>query len=144
MQERAVSLAEIQEVPKGSLILLAGPSGAGKSTFCHQVVLNGLAMDKPVIFVTTEQGPAEITGLLREKGMGELPPGALSFVDAFAQTVGLATSGRPDTIHASCEDLNSLSMAIAKLQQRIGKRDIMLAFDSLTSPYLFSKDKGEL
>ncbi len=54
MQERALSLAEMQEVPEGTLILLAGPPGAGKSTFCHQVVLNGLAMDKPVIFVTTQ------------------------------------------------------------------------------------------
>jgi predicted hydrocarbon binding protein len=32
-------------------------------------------------------------------------------------------------------------MAIAKLQQRIGKRDILLSFDSLTSPYLFNKEE---
>jgi predicted hydrocarbon binding protein len=30
-------------------------------------------------------------------------------------------------------------MAIAKLQERIGKRDVFLAFDSLTSPYLFNE-----
>ncbi len=141
MEKRGFSLAEIQEAPKNSLILLAGPPGAGKSTFCHQVVLNGLAMDRPVIFVTTEQGPVEIIGLLREKGMGDFPPEALSFVDAFGETVGLATPERPDTIGANCEDLNSLSIAIAKLQQRIGKRDIVLAFDSLTSPYLFSREE---
>jgi KaiC/GvpD/RAD55 family RecA-like ATPase/predicted hydrocarbon binding protein len=140
VDRRAFSLAEIQEVPRNSLILLSGPPGAGKSMFCHQVVLNGLTMDRPVIFVTTEQGPAEISGLLREKGMGELRPGALSFVDAFAQTVGLATPGRADTIHASCEDLNSLSMAIAKLQRKVGRKDILLVFDSLTSPYLFNKE----
>jgi predicted hydrocarbon binding protein/KaiC/GvpD/RAD55 family RecA-like ATPase len=137
----AMSLAKIQEAPSRALILLTGPPGAGKSTFCHQVVLNGLAMDRPVIFVTTEQGPAEIVGLLREKGMMELAPGALSFVDVFGETVGLATPGRPDTVHANCEDLNSLSMAIAKLQQRIGRKDILLAFDSLTSPYLFNREE---
>lgn len=136
-----MSLARIQEVPEGSLILLAGPPGAGKSTFCHQVVLNGLALDRPVIFVTTEQRPAEIIGLFRERGMAEFPSGALSFVDAFGETVGLAAQERPDTVHANCEDLNSLSMAIAKQEQRIGKRDIVLAFDSLTSPYLFSKEE---
>jgi predicted hydrocarbon binding protein/KaiC/GvpD/RAD55 family RecA-like ATPase len=141
MAERAASLAEIADVPTGSLILVTGPPGAGKSDFSHQVVLNGLAMERPVIFATTEQGPAEITDLLREKGMGELPPGSLNFVDAFAQTVGLSTPGRPDTVHASCEDLNSLSMGIARLQQRVGRKEILLAFDSLTSPYLFSKDE---
>jgi predicted hydrocarbon binding protein len=30
---------------------------------------------------------------------------------------------------------------IAKLEQRIGKKDILLAFDSLTSPYLFNKEE---
>ena len=141
MEKRGLSLAEIQEVPKSDLILLAGAPGAGKSTFCHQVVLNGLAMDKPVVYVTTEHSPSEVVGLLREKGMGELPPGALSFVDAFGETVGVATPERPDTIGANCEDLNSISMAIAKLQERLGRRDVFLAFDSLTSPYLFNKEE---
>jgi predicted hydrocarbon binding protein/KaiC/GvpD/RAD55 family RecA-like ATPase len=139
MERRGRSLAEIHEVPKESLVLLSGPPGAGKSTFCHQVVLNGLAMEKPVVYVTTEHGPAEVVGLLREKGVGELPPGALSFVDAFGETVGAKTPERPDTIGANCEDLNSISMAIAKLQERIGRRDVFLAFDSLTSPYLFNE-----
>jgi KaiC/GvpD/RAD55 family RecA-like ATPase/predicted hydrocarbon binding protein len=141
MEKRGLSLAEIQEVPSESLILLAGAPGAGKSTFCHQAVLNGLAMEKPIIYVTTEHGPAEVIGLLREKGLGELPRGALSFVDAFGETVGVKTPELPDTIGANCEDLNSISMAITKLQQRIGKRDILLSFDSLTSPYLFNKEE---
>jgi predicted hydrocarbon binding protein/KaiC/GvpD/RAD55 family RecA-like ATPase len=139
MEKRGLSLAEIQEVPKESLILLSGPPGAGKSTFCHQAVLNGLAMDKPVVIVTTEHGPTEVIGLLREKGMGELPPNALSFIDAFGETVGVTTPERPDTVNANCEDLNSISMAIAKVQEKIGRRDIFLAFDSLTSPYLFNE-----
>ena len=141
MERRGLSLAEIQEVPKGNLILLAGPPGAGKSTFCHQAVLNGLAVDRPVIFVTTEHGPSEVTDLMKERGMGDLPPSALSFVDAFGETVGATTTERPDTVGANCEDLNSISMAIAKLQEKIGRKDILLSFDSLTSPYLFNKDE---
>jgi predicted hydrocarbon binding protein len=58
-------------------------------------------------------------------------------VDAFAQTVGLATPERSDTIHASCVDLNSISVAVTKLQRRTGRKGTLLAFDSLTSPYLF-------
>mgnify|MGYP001111877487 CR=1 FL=1 len=139
MEKRQLSLAKIQEIPKNNLFLLAGPPGAGKSTFCHQAVLNGLAMDRPVIFVTTEHGPSEVIDLLKEKGIGEPPPGALSFVDAFGETVGATSQERPDTISANCEDLNSISMAIAKLQERIGRRDVLLAFDSLTSPYLFNE-----
>ncbi len=139
MEKRGLSLAEIQEVPKESLILLAGPPGAGKSTFCHQMVLNGIAADRPILFVATEQSPSGIIGLLREKGLGKTV--ALSFVDAFANTVGVQASGQPDTVDANCEDLNSISMAVDKLRQRIGKKDILLAFDSLTSPYLFHKEE---
>ena len=50
MDKRGLSLAELQDVPKNNLILLTGPPGAGKSTFCHQTVLNGLAMERPVIY----------------------------------------------------------------------------------------------
>jgi predicted hydrocarbon binding protein/KaiC/GvpD/RAD55 family RecA-like ATPase len=138
VERRALPLAEIQEVPKESLILLSGPPGAGKSTFCHQIVLNSIAAESPVIFVTTEQSPSNILGHLKEKGMGELAPGVLSFVDAFGQTVGLELVERPDTALANCVDLNSISMATTRLQERIGKKGILLAFDSLTSPYLFS------
>ena len=139
MERKGLSLAEIEEAPRKSLTLVVGPPGAGKSTFCYQMVLNGIAAERPVIFATTEQSPSGITGLLREKGLGESM--TLSFVDAFAKTVGLATPERADTIDANCEDLNSISMAIAKLQEKIGKRDILLAFDSLTSPYLFNKEE---
>jgi predicted hydrocarbon binding protein/KaiC/GvpD/RAD55 family RecA-like ATPase len=138
MEKRGLSLAEIQEVPQNTLILLAGPPGAGKSTFCDQVVLNGLAMDKPVIFVTTEQRPSQVATRLRERGLGESSPEVMSFVDAYSQTVGVETPERPDTTYANCMDLNSISIATTKLQERMGQRGILLVFDSLTSPYLLS------
>jgi predicted hydrocarbon binding protein/KaiC/GvpD/RAD55 family RecA-like ATPase len=137
MDERAVSLHDIQEIPSNSLILLAGPPGAGKSDFCHQVVLSSLAVDQPVVFVTTEQTPADVSRLLKERGLGEAAAGMVSLVDAFTQTVGLTCAQREDTLCANCLDLNSISIAITRLQQRIGQRGMLLAFDSLTSPYLF-------
>jgi predicted hydrocarbon binding protein/KaiC/GvpD/RAD55 family RecA-like ATPase len=137
MEKRGPYLTDIQDIPKESLILLAGPPGAGKSTFCHQTVLNAIVAERPTIFVTTEQSPSNILGRLKEKGMGEPAPGVLNFVDAFTETVGLACTQRPDTVCANCTDLNSLSMATTKIRERIGGKSILLAFDSLTSPYLF-------
>jgi len=65
MDERRASLAEIREVPKESLILLAGPPGAGKSTLCHQMMLSSIAAERPVIFVSTEQSPSRIMDILK-------------------------------------------------------------------------------
>jgi predicted hydrocarbon binding protein/KaiC/GvpD/RAD55 family RecA-like ATPase len=141
MNERGASLADIQAMPRSCLMLLAGLPGAGKSTFCHDAVLNGLTMDRPVILVTTDQGPAEVIDLLEQRGLAQHPPGSLWFVDAFGETVGATAPSRPDTVGASCEDLNSITMAIARLEKRIDRKDILLAFDSLTSPYLFNKEE---
>jgi CRP-like cAMP-binding protein/KaiC/GvpD/RAD55 family RecA-like ATPase len=137
MEKRGLSLAEIQEIPRDSLTLVIGPPGAGKSAFCHQVVLNNIAENRPVIFVTTEQSPSGVAQLLAEKGIGDPKSEVLSFVDAFSQTVGVETLDRPDTICADCADLNSISIATTRLQERMGQQGILLAFDSLTSPYLF-------
>jgi predicted hydrocarbon binding protein/KaiC/GvpD/RAD55 family RecA-like ATPase len=133
-----MSLAHILEAPDGGVLLLVGPPGAGKSDFCQQMVLNGLALDRPVIVVTTEGSATDAIGLLKERGLREPMPAALRFVDAFSQTVGVAVPERPDTIHANCMDLNSISIAITRLQERLGRSGILLAFDSLTSPYLLS------
>jgi CRP-like cAMP-binding protein/KaiC/GvpD/RAD55 family RecA-like ATPase len=138
MEKRGLSLAEIQEIPRESLTLVIGPPGAGKSAFCHQVVLNSIAANRPVIFVTTEQSPSGVMRLLIEKGIGSPKSEVLNFIDAFSQTVGVEAPDRPDTICADCADLNSISIATTRLQERIGQKGILLAFDSLTSPYLFS------
>jgi KaiC/GvpD/RAD55 family RecA-like ATPase len=71
-----VSLAQIQEIPAKDMILLVGPPGSGKSTFCQQALLQRLAADRPVIYVTTEYDPAEAVKNLHVKetkcvGMGD-------------------------------------------------------------------------
>jgi len=131
-----MSLTKLQEAQERGVILLVGAPGAGKSTFCHQTVLRNMATDRPVILVTTEQGPAEVTKLLRKRGLGEA--GGLNLVDAFTQTVGLECIMREGIICANCSDLNSLSIAITKLRERTGQKDTLLILDSLTSPYLFN------
>jgi len=133
-----VSLNEIQEVPPENMIFLVGPPGAGKSTFCEQAILQNLALDRPIIYVTTECGPSKVEKVLKERGLGKIEPGLLNFIDAYNETVGVSVSERPDTVYADCNDLSSIDIAISKLQERIGKKAVLLVFDSLTSPYLFS------
>jgi predicted hydrocarbon binding protein/KaiC/GvpD/RAD55 family RecA-like ATPase len=133
-----VSLAQLQEIPPKSMILLVGAPGSGKSTFCQQVALKSMTMDRPIIYVTTEYGPSDAEMALREHGLHEAEPGLLNFVDAYNETVGVSVSDRSDTFYADCNDLSSIDIAISKLQERIGKKGVLLVFDSLTSPYLFS------
>jgi len=131
-----VSLAQLQEVPPKNLILLVGPPGAGKSTFCHQAVLSNIEL-RPIIYVTTESNPSTVEGALRAKGLGKDSLHPLGFVDAFHETMGLPSMVRSDTLVASSEDLTSLSIAISNLQEKMGE-NLLLIFDSLTSPYLMS------
>jgi len=133
-----VSLNEIREVPPENMIFLVGPPGAGKSTFCEQAILQSLAMDRPTIYVTTECGPSKVEKVLKERGLGKIEPGLLNFIDAYNETVGVSVSERPDTVYADCNDLSSIDIAISKLTEKIGKKAVLLVFDSLTSPYLFS------
>jgi predicted hydrocarbon binding protein/KaiC/GvpD/RAD55 family RecA-like ATPase len=123
-------------MPNAKTIMVVGPPGVGKSTFCHQTVLHNLAVDRPVIFVTTEYGTHEAEGFLKERGLTTTSTGSLKFVDGYNQTVGLPVTDRPDTLNASSGNLTSLGIAIAKHQRRIGGKGVLLVFDSLTSPYL--------
>jgi predicted hydrocarbon binding protein/KaiC/GvpD/RAD55 family RecA-like ATPase len=138
MGSSLASLSQLQEVPPKNMILLVGAPGSGKSTFCHRSVLNNLATNRPVMFVTTEHAPSDVTRFLRERGLGETPSGILNFVDAFHKTVGLSTTSRPDTVDASCGDLTSIEVAISKVRNRIRRKNVLLVFDSLTSPYLLN------
>ena len=133
-----VSIAQLQEVPPRNLILLVGSPGSGKTAFCQQTILQNLAMDRPIIYVTTECGSSEAGQTLRERGLGKIEPGLLNFVDAYSETVGVSLSDRPDTVPADCANLSSIGIAISKLEERIGKKGILLIFDSLVSPYLLA------
>ena len=131
-----MSLAQLQEIPSENIILLVGPPGSGKSNFCHQTVLSNIEM-RPVIYVTTESSPSVVEESLRAKGLGRESLHPLGFIDAFHETMGLPSVVRSDTLVASSEDLTSLSVAISKLQEKMGE-NVLLIFDSLTSPYLMS------
>ena len=133
-----MSLSQLHEVPSKSLILLVGPPGSGKTTFCEQTILKSVAMDRPIIYVTSEYGPSEAEQALKQQGLGEVEPRLLNYVDAYNETVGAAVADRGDTVYADCANLSSIGIAISKMQQRIEKNDVLLVFDSLTSPYILS------
>ena len=69
MGQLLVSLTQILEVLPKSMILLVGPPGAGKTAFCEQVILQSLAMERSIIYVTTEYDPSKVEASLREKGL---------------------------------------------------------------------------
>ena len=79
-----MSLAQLLEIPPKNMILLVGPPGSGKSTFYEQAILQNLTGDKPIVYMTTEYDPAKAETSLREKGLGRIEPGLLSFVDAYS------------------------------------------------------------
>ena len=81
------SLAQLQEIPPKSMIILVGAPGSGKSTFCQQVILQSFAFDYPNIYVVTEYGPSEAERSLREQGLGKVASNLLNFVDAHNETV---------------------------------------------------------
>jgi KaiC/GvpD/RAD55 family RecA-like ATPase len=133
-----LSVAQLQEVPSESMMLLVGSPGSGKSSFCEQTVLQSLAIEKSIIYLTTECAPSKTEARLKERGLSEAQKGLLNFIDAYNETVGVSVPDRPDTVYADCNDLSTIDIAISKLQERIGRKGTLLIFDSLTSPYLFS------
>ena len=133
-----VSLGQLQEIPSRNLILLVGPPGSGKTTFCYQSILRNLTLDRPIIYVLTESSPSETEKSLKEQGLAEVEPNSLNYVDAYNQTVGVSVPSRSDTVYADCNNLSSIDIAITKMTEKIGRNGILLVFDSLTSPYLFS------
>ncbi len=133
-----MSIAEIKKIPQKKLVLMTGLPGAGKSTFCQQAALREIASGGKVIFVSTESSSEDLFGSLQERGLGELRPNSLVIVDAYTQTVGLPFNPRGEAISANCVDLNSICMAVTKLFSLLKGEDILLVFDSLTSPYLFN------
>jgi predicted hydrocarbon binding protein/KaiC/GvpD/RAD55 family RecA-like ATPase len=136
-----VSLTELQEIPSENMILLVAPPGSGKTSFCEQIILQNLAVDRSVIYVMTKYSPSKAEQALKQRGLENVEPGLLSFIDAYSATVGVPVIERSDTVYADCNDLSSIDIAITKLQERIGKKGILLIFDSLTSPYLFNESE---
>jgi KaiC/GvpD/RAD55 family RecA-like ATPase len=101
---------------------LVGPPEAGKSAFCKQPILQSLAVDRPVIFVTTERRPSKAEKVLRDRELGEIEPCSLDFIDTYNEPVSVSVSDQPDTIRADCANLSSIGIAISKLRNRIGKK----------------------
>jgi predicted hydrocarbon binding protein/KaiC/GvpD/RAD55 family RecA-like ATPase len=134
---KTMSLTALHEIPSRTYLLLTGAPGTGKSSFGQQAMLKWITKEMPVIYVTTERSLPDLLDQLQERGLGDSLPPTVGFVDAFSETVGLASEKRPNTVTAHCADLNSLSIAVTKLKQRMGTHETLLLVDSLTSPYLF-------
>ena len=59
-------------VPSSSIVLIGSP-GVGKTTFCKQFLFNGLVIDEPCIYVTTQELPEEIENSMKAFGFNIEP-----------------------------------------------------------------------
>ena len=95
-------------------------------------------MERPIIYVITECDPSMAVNDLSEMGLDKIEQGLLTFVDAYTETVGVSARDRSDTVYADCNRLSSIDIAISKAEKPLGETDVLVVFDSLTSPYLFN------
>ena len=63
-------------------------------------MLHNPAIDRPIIYVTTEYDPFKADAALRDKVLDWIEPISLGFVDAYNETVGLAVLDKADIILA--------------------------------------------
>ncbi len=136
-----MSLMDFYDVPLNSVVLLYGPPGSGKSTFCKDVAASRLRQRAgPIIYFTTELMPDEIIQYLSGKGISaEQQLREMWIVDG-SQPIPSAASGGQNkhNVAVDCTDLTGIGVKLTELSGAIGQNNILLIFDSLSTPYLFN------
>jgi predicted hydrocarbon binding protein/KaiC/GvpD/RAD55 family RecA-like ATPase len=136
-----MSVLDFYEVPLNTVVLLYGPPGSGKSTFCKDAATSRLRQHaEPIIYVTTELLPEEIIRYLSEKGLSETHLNEMWIVDGSQPIPSIASDNlNRRIVSVDCTDLTGMGVKLSELSATIGKNNILLIFDSLSSPYLFNE-----
>lgn len=118
-------------VPSSSLLLI-GPTGVGKTIFCKHFFYNGLLMNEPCIYVTTNETPEEIEKSMKAFGLDIEPykeQGLIRMVDGCSWKLGGIPSSKY-AIESQQNYLTAISIKIKKARQDL--ENIRLIFDSVS------------
>jgi predicted hydrocarbon binding protein/KaiC/GvpD/RAD55 family RecA-like ATPase len=137
-----MSLLDFYEVPLNTVVLLYGPPGSGKSTFCRDAAVSRLRQHAgPIIYITTELLPEEIFQYMSQKGLRQEQLNEMWVMDGTQSTPSAASdNGNQRIVSVDCTDLTGIGVKLSELSGAIGRNNIMLIFDSLSSPYLFNEN----
>jgi KaiC/GvpD/RAD55 family RecA-like ATPase len=118
-------------VPSSSLLLI-GPTGVGKTIFCKHFFYNGLLMNKPSIYVTTNETPEEIQASMKAFGLDIKlfkEQGLVRIVDGCSWKLG----GKPSSKYAIDSQQNYLTAISIKIKKaRQDLKETSLVFDSVS------------
>lgn len=118
-------------VPSSSLLLI-GPTGVGKTVFCKHFFYNGLVLNEPCIYVTTNETPEEIEKSMKAFGLDIKPykeKGLIRMVDGCSWKLGRIPSSKY-AVESQQNYLTAISIRIKKASKDL--KNIRLIFDSVS------------
>jgi KaiC/GvpD/RAD55 family RecA-like ATPase len=130
-------------VPSSSIVLIGSP-GVGKTTFCKQFLFNGLVIDEPCIYVTTQELPEEIENSMKAFGFNIEPykeNKLFRIVDGCSWKTGVVSSSEY-AIDGQQNYLTSIWIKVKKAQENL--KNYRLVIDSVSEIIAMNNPKAVL
>jgi circadian clock protein KaiC len=121
--------------PANRLYLIEGDPGTGKTTLALKFLLEGVAREEPVLYVTLSETKEEITAVASSHGWSL---DALNIYELIPSEESLKTETQYTIFHPSEVELGETTSAVLDEVERIQPRRIV--FDSLSEMRLLARD----